>query len=268
MRRPPPISHAPRYPATAGTIALSLIATVAWLLLKANVSLLLEDAHLAHGQLWRLFTSPLLHNSPLHLIFNLYWLWVFGTLIEQQLGTWKTLALYIFLAAGSGCAEFAILDGGVGLSGVGYGLFGMLWVLSRRDPTHRFDDAIDACIITIFVAWFFLCVVLTATGVWAVANIAHGVGAALGALVGWVMTQPQQMARRRLMTLPALALLILLAAATALRPYFNRSPDRGQEEAFLGYDAEVRHRPAEAARWYRDAVTMRPDAPADWYALG
>jgi len=33
-------------------------------------------------------------------------------------------------AVGSSAAEFALFQGGIGLSGVGYGLFGLLWVLS------------------------------------------------------------------------------------------------------------------------------------------
>ena len=296
MRRPPPLTHAPRYPATAGTILLAIAATLAWWG-KANVSFLLEDAHLAHGQMWRLFSSVLLHADPFHLIFNVYWLWVFGSLIEEHLGSLRTFALYLFLAAGSGAAEYAILDGGVGLSGVGYGLFGMLWVLTwlgrparalarsgeiedrvaaddarARRPSHGdgarpFSDAIDQKTIALFVFWFFLCIALTVTGVWAVANIAHAVGALLGAMIGWIMTEPRAI-RRIYSASAAVLLLILLACATIGRPVINRSPERGKQEAYIGYDALEHDRPAEAARWFRDSVRMRPAAADNWFFLG
>ena len=71
-------------------------------------------------------------------------------------------------------AEQALFYGGVGLSGVVYGLFGLLWVLSRRDS--RFRDAMDRQTVQLMVAWFFLCIVLTITGAWKVANVAHGAG--------------------------------------------------------------------------------------------
>src|SRR5436309_2497422 len=83
----------------------------------------------------------------------------------------------------SGALEFGFSDGGVGLSGVGYGLFGLLWILSKRD--HRFADAVDARTIQTFIIWFFVCIATTIMHVMQVANIAHGGGAALGILTGY-----------------------------------------------------------------------------------
>src|SRR5687767_2713344 len=148
MRRPPPLAAAPRHPVTAGTMLLAAGATLAW---------------------WR-------DADALHLAFNLYWLWVLGTLVEQSFGHVRTALLLVFLAAASGAADFALAEGGVGLSGVGYGLFGMLWVLSRRDP--RFAGAVDSGTVALFVTWFFLCIVGTYFGTMNVGNVAHGAGAA------------------------------------------------------------------------------------------
>ena len=69
----------------------------------------------------------------LDLAFNIYWLWVFGTLVEQVYGHLKTAAFIVLFALGSGSLEFALARGGVGLSGVGYGLFGLLWGLLSHD---------------------------------------------------------------------------------------------------------------------------------------
>jgi membrane associated rhomboid family serine protease len=54
-----------------------------------------------HGEPWRLITSALPHVGWIHLIFNLSWMWVFGTLIEERLGPIRLLALILLLAAAS-----------------------------------------------------------------------------------------------------------------------------------------------------------------------
>src|SRR5262245_26586589 len=153
MRRPPPLSRALNFPATAGTAIMALGITALWWC-KVDISPLLPDALLAHGQIWRLLTCILPHRDPLHLAFNLYWLWTFGTLLEEHIGPVKMFGLIAALALGSGAAEFALLDGGVGLSGVGYGLFGLLWVLGRRD--ERYAGAVDERTVHLFAGWFFL----------------------------------------------------------------------------------------------------------------
>ncbi len=112
----------------------------------------------------------------LHLAFDVYWTWVFGTLIEMTWGHVAMFLIFALLAAGSSAAQYALVTGGAGLSGVGYGLFGMLWVLSRRN--RRFADVIDQQTIRLFVAWFFICIVITYVG-FPIGNVAHGFGLVL-----------------------------------------------------------------------------------------
>ncbi|HXO39382.1 MAG TPA: rhomboid family intramembrane serine protease, partial [Candidatus Acidoferrum sp.] len=158
MRESPKWTEFPSYPVTVGTGLLAIGVTVAWWT-KMDVSPLMEDAMIRRGEVWRLVTSIFPHVGALHLIFNLYWLWVFGTLVEQVYGHFKTAALILLFAVGPNACEYAFSVGGVGLSGVGYGLFGLLWVLSKRD--ERFRDAIDHRTIQLFVIWFFFCIFAT-----------------------------------------------------------------------------------------------------------
>ena len=53
----------------------------------------------------------------------------------------RLLGLILLFAAGSAAAEYAFSQGGLGLSGVTFGLFGMLWMLARND--RRFADGVD-----------------------------------------------------------------------------------------------------------------------------
>src|SRR5688572_28158133 len=184
MRYPPPLSAVLRYPVTGG-LALLAIAVTAADKNGVDVSALYLDPRFAHGEPWRLVTCILPHAGAFHILFNVYWLWVFGTLVEEAFGHLRFAALVLFLAVTSGAAEFALFSGGIGLSGVGYGLFGMLWVLSttrRRDV--RFADAVDQNTVIMFVAWFFICIAGTAAGFMQIGNVAHGAGAVAGALVG------------------------------------------------------------------------------------
>jgi len=75
--------------------------TLAWWL-RLDVSPLFESAMIRRGETWRLVTSILPHAGILHLAFNLYWLWVFGTLIEEVYGHLKTAALIVLFAFTSG----------------------------------------------------------------------------------------------------------------------------------------------------------------------
>lgn len=46
-------------------------------------------------EVWRLVTFQFLHGGPIHLFFNMFALWIFGPLVEQQLGRKRYLAFYL-----------------------------------------------------------------------------------------------------------------------------------------------------------------------------
>ena len=263
MRKPPPLSQFIHFPLTAGLCLLAIGTTIAWRTGHSIEPLTMSGLHLL-DQPWRMVLSIFPHVDVFHLLFNIYWTWVFGTLLERQLGPLKLALIVIVLAAGSGTAELAVLSGGVGLSGVGYGFFGMLWAM-RRDP--RFADAIDTRTIQTFVGWFLLCILLTVMKTLPVANVAHGAGAALGAIIGWIIVSP---ARRRPMAIAALAgsLAVIFLAATMLRPLVNFSDDAGAEYVNAGCDALRAKHPQEALRLLQTATRFRSEDGYGWYNMG
>lgn len=263
MRPPPRLAEFPKYPIAAGLSLLAIVVTVAWWAGK-DISPVLATAVIRRGEVWRLVTAILPHAGVFHLLFNVYWVWVFGTLLEQVLGPFKTAGLVLLFALGSSALEFAFFSGGVGLSGVGYGFFGLLWVLSSRD--ERFTDAVDRATIQLFVVWFFICIGLTVADIMPVANLAHGGGAVLGILAGFAIARPQ----RRLLAVAGIGAFVLLAlgAATVWRPTLNMSDREGHEEGRWGYEALVANRNQEAVRWFRDAVAYQPQVSEYWYDLG
>jgi len=225
MTGTPKWSDVPKYPVIAGVAILAIGVTIAWWV-KVDISPLFESAEIRRGQLWQLLTSIFPHLDILHLAFNLYWLWILGTVVERVYGHGKTVLLILLFAVGSNALDFAFDQGGVGLSGVGYGLFGLLCVLSERD--ERFRGALDSRTVKLFVGWFFICILTTVTHTFVVANVAHGAGAVLGALTGLAITLPG----RRVPLVASISAILLfgLWGATLGRTIVNLSGKAGFEE--------------------------------------
>ena len=252
-----------RYPVVVSIALLAGGLSVAWWV-KADVWSLFESSEIHRGQFWRLFSSAFPHINILHLVFNVYWLWVFGARVEQAFGHVKTAGLLALFAAGSNALDFAFDAGGVGLSGVVYGLFSLLWVLSRRDD--RFRDTMDQETVRVFVGWFFLCIATTMAGMFTVANVAHGGGAILGILVGAAITLP----RYRWLPAAAVSGILIFGAwgATLGRPFVNLSKTAGFQEGQWGHEALLANRNEEAVRWFSEAAKLQPKIPQFWFNLG
>ena len=79
------------------------------------------------GQTYRLLTGIFLHGGFMHLLFNCYALYVIGSQVENFLGRFKFLIIY--LVAGISGALFSMIFGNyasVGASGAIFGLMGAL----------------------------------------------------------------------------------------------------------------------------------------------
>ncbi len=103
-----------------------------WLLLRFGANFRL--AVLA-GEPWRLVTSMFLHGGMIHLLFNVYALFLLGRLVEQMLGSLRFFCVY-FLAGVCGSAASAYYGGpqhlSVGASGAIFGLVGAALVGLRQ----------------------------------------------------------------------------------------------------------------------------------------
>jgi membrane associated rhomboid family serine protease len=259
------LKDVPRYPVTAGAGLAAIVVTVLWWSGHGIEVFEANGKVWEKWELWRAFTSTLPHRDFFHIAFNLYWLWVFGALIERVYGHLKTAGIFALLALGSMLAEFAVSEGGVGLSGVGYGLWGMLWVMEKRDP--RFSGAVDRRTSQTFVIWFFLCIVLTVTDVFPVANVAHGAGAVLGALLGWAATGTPSMKWKAIAALAILMILSLLGS-TVFWPQVNLTSFAEEEIERIGIEALERGDNAYAAHCLETAVHIRHAPARAWYNLG
>lgn len=162
---------------------------------------------------WGLLGSAFIHAGVMHLLFNCYWIWLLGRLLERELGPLRLLGLFIGTAAFSGIAELAWGGQlGVGMSGVAYAFFGFLFVNQSLHPDFR--RILSGNTRLLMLGWLVACFGLTYAKVLNVANFAHVGGLVSGILVGaaWYPQRWQKPARAACLALGAAALAILFWA--------------------------------------------------------
>ncbi len=180
---------APRVTVTLLLIGLTVIVSLTAMLSSEGAFLYerlqLDKVALAAGEYWRLWTVTLLHDQfdPLHLIFNMYALWLAGTIVERWYGRWRFLGFYLASAAAGSAASFVFGEArfAVGASGAIFGLFGVLLAAGR---IHHPVDRQTAGIVRQLVFLVILNVVLGFASGGAIDNAAHLGGLAAGLWLG------------------------------------------------------------------------------------
>jgi membrane associated rhomboid family serine protease len=132
------------------------------------------DIHFGHDY-WRLVTSGFLHSGPIHILFNMYLLWLLGNLLEPTLGSGRFAALY-FTALLWGAFGALVVQPDVqtvGASGAVFGLMGAAAVEQRARGINPFQTDIGVLIVLNLVLSFVL------------SNIS--IGGHIGGLVGGIL---------------------------------------------------------------------------------
>ena len=97
------------------------------------------------GEVWRLVTSGFLHAGLLHLLFNMYALYILGGMLEPSVGRLRFALIYfVSLLAGS-FGALLLTDPGrytVGASGAIFGLMGAAVVIMRNRGIDPMESGI------------------------------------------------------------------------------------------------------------------------------
>ncbi|HEV3282900.1 MAG TPA: rhomboid family intramembrane serine protease [Solirubrobacteraceae bacterium] len=155
-------------------------------------------------QYWRLITAGFLHENLLHIGFNMYLLYLLGTMLEPAMGSVRFAAVYFTsLLAGSFGAVLATAAPSLGASGAVFGLMGAAVVELRARRLSVMESGIGGLIVLNLILSFSL------------ANIS--VGAHVGGLIGGALAALAIRAadRRNLGPLGVIACVVLSAAAVA-----------------------------------------------------
>lgn len=78
---------------------------------------------------WILLTSIFLHGSPMHLVFNMYALAMFGPLLEQKIGAKRFLFVYLASGLIASFLSSFFYTSALGASGAIMGMLGVLIIL-------------------------------------------------------------------------------------------------------------------------------------------
>lgn len=201
------------------------------------------------GAYWALLSSVFVHFEIWHLAFNVYWLWVLGSRLEQAIRALPFLCFFIVSAFVSSSFELAVSDDtGIGASGVVYAIFGFMWVARNRLP--QLKGAIDRRTINLFLLWLVGCVVVTYLGVWNVGNAAHVSGLLVGAAASWHFV----LRYKPPLTLAALLAIVVLAAIPLFWCPWSVTWLTDQ-----AYRAHVAGRHNEALKLYSRIIRIDPD---------
>jgi membrane associated rhomboid family serine protease len=165
--------------------------------------LLLFGPAVHDGDWWRLVTSGFLHAGPIHILFNMYLLWILGNMLEPTLGSGRFAALYFTALLAGACGALVVDPNSptVGASGAVFGLMGAAAVELRSRGINPFKTDIGALIIFNLVLSFV---------------ISHiSVGGHVGGLIGGVLVGIvyDQADRRRMPALAYLGCLVISAIA-------------------------------------------------------
>ncbi len=90
---------------------------------------------IAEGEYYRLFTAMFLHFGLLHLLLNMWALWLLGPFLERDLGPARFLALYLSAGLGGDVAAYLFSRPAAitaGASGAIFGLFAAYFILQRK----------------------------------------------------------------------------------------------------------------------------------------
>jgi membrane associated rhomboid family serine protease len=109
----------------------------------------------AHGDWWRLITTAFLHYGPIHLGFNMLFLYWVGTPVEQYLGRTRFLIVYFVsgLAGSAGALVFAPDAVTVGASSAIFGILGAALVLERQGSYVLGGSAMGLIIINLVLSF-------------------------------------------------------------------------------------------------------------------
>jgi GlpG protein len=212
------------------------------------------------GSYGALFTSVFVHGNPnsllstvLHLGFNLLYLFVLSSLLEETLSPVAWVMFFVGASVVSSGTEIALSSrAGVGVSGVVYAMFGLLWAGRNRYPEWRIVATKKN--LNVMVGWGLFCVAATWLQLLHIANAAHFGGLAFGLATGWLLV-----GRRPWLSVAVLAaLLALTVASVCWMPWSLPWVEwKANHERALG-------RYASAIRWYRVSLQRGASPEMAW----
>jgi membrane associated rhomboid family serine protease len=161
----------------------------------------------AGGEYYRMLTNMFLHYGLLHLLLNMWALWVLGRTLEAVLGPVRFLALYLASGLGGSVAVFLFANphsASAGASGAIFGLFAALFIVLKRLGRDT-SSVIPILIINIAISF-----------VPGISLAAHFGGLVTGGIVAAAMAYAPSKARTQVQAAVVVAVLMLIVLLTVV----------------------------------------------------
>jgi membrane associated rhomboid family serine protease len=157
---------------------------------------------------WTMLSSAFLHGSILHILVNMYSLYVFGPIIERLVGRWRYLALYLIAALGGSVAVLLLSPTTpvLGASGAIFGLLGAFFVIQRKLGGNNLQIVI-VIVLNLAIGFF----------VSGISWQAHVGGLVAGGAVAFVYLQTRRPNQRTAQVAGVAAIAVALVVVTAAR---------------------------------------------------
>jgi membrane associated rhomboid family serine protease len=210
---------ASRMPATIALIAINVIAFLVELAAGgagqfSNGGQVIHDAGLrgpeiANGDWWRVITGGFLHAGFLHLLLNMYVLWVAGSILEPGIGTPRFLGVY-FVSLIAGSLGALIVEPNtvtVGASGAIFGLMAAVIVVARGRGVEQLASQFGLFVVLNLVLTFSI------PGISIGGHVGGLIGGALAALL--VIFAERRMSGRPAFALELVGIVAMIAATFA-----------------------------------------------------
>jgi membrane associated rhomboid family serine protease len=155
-----------------------------------------------------LLTSMFLHGSWMHIIGNMWYLWIFGDNVEDRLGHGRFIAFYLLCGVVAALGQVALSSGSllptIGASGAIAGVMGAYFVLYPRSrvltlvPIIIFFEVIELPAIYLLGFWFLIqlfsagAIAATANPGGGVAFAAHVAGFLMGVIGVFLFRKPRR----------------------------------------------------------------------------
>ncbi|MDX6607947.1 MAG: hypothetical protein QOD14_2487 [Solirubrobacterales bacterium] len=169
----------------------------------------LRGPDIANGDWWRVITGGFLHAGILHLLLNMYVLYIAGSILEPGIGTPRFVGIY-FVSLVAGSLGALIVDPNtltVGASGAIFGLMAAVIVVARGRGVEQIAQQFGLFVVLNLVLTFSI------SGISVGGHIGGLVGGAVAALL--VMFVERRMSGRPGFTLELAGIVVMIAATFA-----------------------------------------------------
>lgn len=241
------------------TTLLTIVAVVIYI----SMSLLSGDTHVHYpffekfgapyavqiyeGQYWGVVANSLIHSFPLHIITNLIGLWVFAAFLERRIGWFKLFWFGLFSSGFTSLNQLGLTnDAGLGLSGVNYALFGLIFILALKNPYYKMKFHIAISLFMVLFMGFSIFMNLKYN--WYIGIEAELSGLFWGVLIGYTSKFKHSYIRITAMMIPfALSLSTLFYC-----------PWSSMWQSYKGIEFHEQGKISEALKHYKIALEIEP----------